>query len=140
MEETTQVIDGWTVRLVWGQGFYPVAIHITDATGKAGQGGITSTVLREIDLLHPMLQKPDGNLAQKELWEHVAKLREFPQGRGSVTDEYLRALAGAYRACGEAFVREPVKLLADKLGRNRTTLQSHLTRARKLGYLDSHDK
>ncbi|RAG81590.1 hypothetical protein DN069_32045 [Streptacidiphilus pinicola] len=147
MIEEVQVIGGWAIRCVWSdESHLPVEIHVTPAEGaenltnargqRVHQQGISSTVLREVKLARPQSSGRAVGDAIRELNEAVEALQAFTAGgRGSITEDYLRALARAYKACGPAHTTTSVKMLAEATGRNGKTVMNHLTKARKLGYL-----
>lgn len=57
--------------------------------------------------------------------------------KGSLSQDYFRALAEAYSACCAVYMRHPVKYLAEQTGRNAGTIRNHLTKARRSGFLDN---
>ncbi|WP_405889663.1 hypothetical protein OG427_05605 [Streptomyces sp. NBC_00133] len=139
-EETTQQVGPWLVRAVWGAGPFPMELHITTDDAEAAAHGITQTVLREVQL-NRLVAFAGHRLKAVEAADAVADavmaLNTHSTGaKGSLSEDYYRALAEAYSACRAVFMRHPVKYLAEETGRNAGTIRNHLTKARKLGYLE----
>ena len=138
--ETTQQVGPWHVRAVWGEGPFPAELHITTDDPEAATHGITQTVLREVQLnrqdalIGHRLQAVE---AADRVADAVMALNAHSTGaKGSLSEDYYRALAEAYTACRAVFMRHPVKYLAEETGRNAGTIRNHLTKARKLGFLE----
>lgn len=94
-------------------------------------GGISSTVLREIDIRAAveMLQEPlEGGTWEAE--DLAALLAE--QG---VTDRYLATLASAYVSMVNHGVTGATGKLAEALNKTESTVKGHLWKARRNGLL-----
>lgn len=140
-----QRVGPWQVALMWpdvaDQGG-PVAMQIkpyADATDEELLGGLSSTVLRNIDFR-----------AGREKWLEAVSNYLTPQGgmdelRGKhlrgildqdgVTNTYLAFLANAYVQLTRAGERSVAKKLAAITGRSPDTVKQHLHRVRKEGML-----
>lgn len=140
-----QRIGPWQVALAWpddaDQGG-PVAIQIKpypDATDADIIGGLSSTVLRQIDFqagrekwLEAKAKYIDteGGLEQVR-GDHLRRILD----RDGVTDEYLAYLANAYVQLTRAGERSVSGKLAEMTGRTPDTVRQHLHRVRKAGML-----
>ncbi|MFE9435476.1 hypothetical protein [Streptomyces sp. NPDC006640] len=58
------------------------------------------------------------------------------QGEGSVSDDYLKALAAAFVAMTEAVSADPVEKMSYFLPDDASAIENHLAKARKLGFLE----
>ncbi|MFF4601609.1 hypothetical protein ACFY12_02465 [Streptomyces sp. NPDC001339] len=135
--ETTQQVGPWTVRAVWGDGPFPVELHITTDDQEAEQRGITSTLLRDVKLSRSGRTSQETEAARSQFSRRLRELRGLDtSGRGAVTEDYLRKLAQLYGLALKTRSTTPVKDIADALGRNPGTIKNHLTKARKLGILE----
>jgi hypothetical protein len=144
-----QEIGGWTVEMTWREGDYqggPAGMWIrpTD-TDSPPQGGLSSTVLRQIDFRkakdnlvkdlearpHGWRGTPDQQRARDA--ERVERIR-YQLAKG-ISPEYLALLASNYILRVNSGQPKPVESLADDLGKPLQTIRGHLWRARKDGLL-----
>ncbi|MGD6754291.1 hypothetical protein [Streptomyces sp. BH105] len=134
--ETTERVGPWTVRAVWGDGPFPVELHITTEDPEAEARGITSTLLREVKLSRSGGTSGEAEAARSQFSRRLREVRGLDtSGRGAVTEDYLRKLSKLYELALKTMSTTPVKDIADALGRNPGTIKNHLTKARKLGIL-----
>ncbi|MFX1783461.1 Rrf2 family transcriptional regulator [Prescottella equi] len=156
-----QRIGPWQVELGWPDDSFqvgPVSITITaapDATDDQLLGGLSSTVLRQIDfpaarsdwqVQRVVTPKPiDSAKSPKWLspWTKEEVMNSRAEGlqealaRDGVADGYLALLAEAYVALVGLGERSVAAKLAEMTGRSRDTARQHLHRARKAGMLTS---
>ncbi|WP_215448599.1 hypothetical protein [Streptomyces sp. ATCC 21386] len=134
--ETIHQIDHLTVRAVWTDtSAYPSELHLTTENPGVPGFGITSAVLRDLKLAHP---NPPTNKsaistaldAIHEVW----KCQSYQES--SVDNDYLKALAAAYRAMSKTETSEPVERMSFFLHYDPGVIGNHLTEARKLGFLE----
>ncbi|MGV9574541.1 hypothetical protein ACWDRX_36540 [Streptomyces nigra] len=132
--ETTQQIGSWTVRAVWTEtGPFPSELHITTKEPGAAKYGITSHVLRSVNLVNP---KPTASAMGAAL-DALREVRDCQsQGYGSEDDDYLIALAAAFVAMSKAGATEPVERMSYFLPDDCGTIWNHLTKAKELGFLE----
>lgn len=136
-----QRIGPWQIALAWpddaDQGG-PVAISIkpyADATDDELIGGLSSTVLRQIDFQTAREKWMEAKAKYLDQQDGMAQLRagQLRQilDRDGVTDTYLAFLANAYVQLTRAGERSVAKKLAEMTGRSPDTVKQHLHRVRK---------
>ncbi|MGC2998603.1 hypothetical protein ACPF8X_09515 [Streptomyces sp. G35A] len=145
--EITQQQGAWVVRMWWPVGPInggPQRITIEpaeDAPARETARGISTTVLRRLDVgaaLNLAKQAPE---AQRTLDEVAAKLNEMGEAAGlalegeGVSERYLALLAATYTAMADMGAPAPVPWLARLIGRRPETVKDHLKRARRDGFL-----
>lgn len=160
----TQRIGPWEVQLGWPDDpsqVGPVSITITassDATDDQLIGGLSSTVLRQIDFpaarsdwhverLVERAGSPDSSAPQgspkwspwtaEEVMESRTQDIKKALTDGGVSDGYLALLAEAYVALVGSGERSVAKKLAEMTGRSPDTMKQHLHRVRRAGMLTS---
>jgi hypothetical protein len=135
IEETTQQIGPWTVRAVWTEtGPFPSELHITTDEQGAARCGITGAVLRDVKLSHP--NPPETVSAMGTALDALRTVRNYQsQGKGSVNDDYLKALSAAFVAMSKTKTTEPVETMSHFLPDDPAAIDNHLTEAEKLGFL-----
>ncbi|WP_322859543.1 hypothetical protein U8D42_17285 [Mycobacterium europaeum] len=142
-----QQIGGWTVEMYWKEdeiqgGPIKLVVRPTDEE-NVPPGGISSTVLREIDFrtgaadARMKLAAEDRAYAQttKRPLQVSMPLLKSILDMGGITDVYLVLLAAEYVgrvADGEA---KPVDHIAEELGKSPGTVKNHLWQARNRGLL-----
>jgi hypothetical protein len=140
-----QTIGPWQVALAWpddaDQGG-PVAISIKaykDATDDDLVGGLSSTVLRQVDFQAARAKWMDAKAKYLDQQDGMDKLRAAELrrvlDRDGVTDTYLALLAYSYVHLTRAGERSVSKKLAVMTGRSPDTVKQHLHRVRKEGLL-----
>ncbi|MFE7837840.1 hypothetical protein ACFU53_17885 [Streptomyces sp. NPDC057474] len=136
IEETTQQIGPWTVRAVWTEtGPFPSELHITTDKQGAARCGITGAVLRDVKLSHP--NPPETVSAMGTALDALRTVRNYQSdGKGPLSDNYLKALAAAYVAMSKTKTTEPVETMSHFLPDDSGTIENHLTEAEKLGFLE----
>lgn len=140
MQPEPQEIDGWLVHLNWENltgGPVEVRVEPVDKDNPPA-GGITHTVLRQIDIAGALGQLRSSRLsgfAPLPTKRDEAKLRTL--AKDGVTDQYLANLAWHYTTRVDAGERHVVEHLAKVLGKSPVTTRSNLNAARKRGLLTS---
>jgi hypothetical protein len=139
-----QDLGDWYVVMEWPNGVEdggPGRLVIQPVAGTYPVGGLSSTVLRQIDF-GKAIEDFRGQIAASQRrsreYEKYARLR-VDQLRAAladgVTDEYLSRLSSEYvRAVtrGQAKVND---YLAELVGKPTSTVRGHLWQARKQGFL-----
>lgn len=145
-----QEIGGWTVDMYWVAediqgGPTKVLIRPTDGE-QAPVGGVSSTILRQIDFRTGAMRAREKVAADDLAYEQEAEDEKPPQvampllrsmlDTSGVTDVYLVLLATEYLARVTRGEGKPVDHIAEELGRSLGTVKNHLWRARKDGFLE----
>ena len=134
--------DEWTAEMSWDDedrnGPSELKVRLTDPR-KRPSGGISQTVLREIDLagaVSLVRAIPEGDGVPQEIdWEKTgAKLIDLSAGGINDNDEYLAALSWAYSSAANS--PKPVEKLAEVTGKSIATIKSHLWHATRNGFLE----
>jgi len=157
----TQRIGPWQVELAWPDAAFqvgPVSITVTpadDATDDELMGGLSSTVLRQIDFPQARLDwraevvarsLDDGESGPTNPQQGIdgvttdgwrAKGLQEALARDGVADGYLALLAEAYIVLVKRGDRSIAATLAEMTGRSPDTMKQHLHRVRKAGMLTS---
>ncbi|MFD9908239.1 hypothetical protein [Streptomyces sp. NPDC059063] len=140
-----QEIGPWVVEMQWPEGVTqggPAALLVRPKDGESCPlGGISSTVLREIDFKEAV-ERLRAKVAVSEMRAQVRE--EYEAGRTErlrkalaqgVTDEYLATLASAYLSYLSGGGKGPLAHLAERVGKSESTVKGHLWQARKRGLL-----
>lgn len=145
--EITQQQGAWVVRMWWPVG--PINGGPQRITIEAGEGaparevarGISTTVLRRLDVAAALKLAKQAPEAQRTLEEMAGKLNEMGEaarlvleGEG-VSERYLTLLAAAYTAMADLGTPAPVPWLSRLIGRRPETAKDHLKRARRDDFL-----
>jgi hypothetical protein len=142
-----QQIGGWTVEMYWKEdeiqsGPLKLVVRPTDEK-NVPPGGISSTVLREIDFRTGAAKAREKLAAEDRAYAEMDKrplqvampLLKSVLDTGGITDVYLVLLAAEYVGRvvhGEA---KPVDHIAEELGKSPGTVKNHLWQARNRGLL-----
>jgi hypothetical protein len=140
-----QDIGGWTVEMYWKEddiqgGPSKIAIRPTDEK-NVPVGGISSTVLREIDFragaakAREQVAAEDLTYAQDSPQLPPMALVRATLEAGGITDAYLVLLAIQYIARVDRGEPKPVDHIASELGKSPGTIKGHLWQARNRGLL-----
>lgn len=103
--------------------------------------GISTTVLRRLDLAAAMKLAEEAPELQQGMEEVTAKVEEAGSSAGlllaneGVSETYLAMLAATYKTMADLGAPAPVPWLARLIGRRPETVKDHLKRARREGYL-----
>ncbi|GGO52285.1 hypothetical protein [Streptomyces lasiicapitis] len=140
-----QDIGPWVVEMQWPEGVTQggPAVLVVRPKDRENRplGGISSTVLREIDFkaaaerLRAQAATSEMRSQAREEYEagRTERLRQaLAQG---VTDEYLAMLASAYVNYLSGGGKGPLAHLAERVGKGESTIKGHLWQARKRGLL-----
>ncbi|WP_125263279.1 hypothetical protein [Streptomyces alboflavus] len=136
-----QEIGPWVVEMQWPEGVTqggPAVLLVRPKDEEDSPlGGISSTVLREIDFKAAV----ERLRAKVTISEMRAQVREqYEEGRTErlrqalaqgVTDEYLAMLASAYLSYLSGGGKGPLTHLAERVGKSESTIKGHLWQARK---------
>jgi hypothetical protein len=145
--EITQGQGAWVIRMWWPTG--PIAGGPQRITVEASEGavtrdvarGISTTVLRRLDLAAAMKLAEQAPELQQGMEEVTAKVEEAGSSAGllladqGVSETYLAMLAATYKTMADMGAPAPVPWLARLIGRRPETVKDHLKRARREGYL-----
>ncbi|MFD9905818.1 hypothetical protein [Streptomyces sp. NPDC059063] len=140
-----QEIGPWVVEMQWPEGVTqggPAVLVVRPRDRESPPlGGISSTVLREIDFKEAA-ERLRAKVATSEMRTQVRE--EYEAGRTErlrkalaqgVTDEYLAMLASAYVNYLSSGGKGPLAHLAERVGKSESTVKGHLWQARKRGLL-----
>jgi hypothetical protein len=140
-----QEIGGWTAEMYWTEddiqgGPSKLVIRPTDEK-DVPRGGISSTVLREIDF-RTAAAKARAQVAAEDLASaqdrppqlSMPVIRATLETDG-ITDAYLVLLAMEYISAVDRGEPKPVDRIAGELGKSVGTVKGHLWQARKRGLL-----
>lgn len=140
--EITQTQGAWKVRLSWPEGPItggPQRIVIepsTEASARDQARGISTTVLRRIDLAAALeAAKEVGAPTPAAPYLHQAETARALLTAEGVSPRYLAALAGTYVVMSDSGARAVIPELAEKIGRRPETVKGHLKQARRDGLL-----
>ncbi|WP_326629766.1 MULTISPECIES: hypothetical protein [unclassified Streptomyces] len=145
--EVTQQHGAWVVRMWWPAG--PVAggpqriavEQADDAPARDVARGISTTVLRRLDLAAALNLAKVAPEAQRTLEDVTLKLNESGGVAGlllaneGVSERYLAKLAVTYKGMADSGADAPVSWLARLIDRRPETVKDHLKKARREGYL-----
>ncbi|MEU9760585.1 hypothetical protein [Streptomyces sp. NPDC047985] len=145
--EITQQQGAWVVRMWWPVGPInggPQRITIEpaeDAPAREVARGISTTVLRRLDVAAALVLAKQAPEAQRTLEEVAGKLNEMGEAAGlalegeGVSERYLALLVATYTAMADFGAPAPIPWLARLIGRRPETVKDHLKRARRDGFL-----
>lgn len=145
--EITQRQGAWVVRMWWpmgpiGGGPQRISIEAAeDAPARDVARGISTTVLRRLDVAAALNVAKQAPEAQRTLDEMAGKLNEMGEAAGlaledeGVSERYLALLAIAYTAMADSGTPAPIPWLSRLIGRRPETVKDHLKRARRDGFL-----
>ncbi|MGV9540330.1 hypothetical protein ACWDSF_03280 [Nocardia beijingensis] len=137
----TQDLGDWIVRMEWPAGVEnggPGVLLIEPANPETyPPGGVSSTVLREIDF-RAALETLRSQSAASQRWSNARETYEAERAERlrdaatqGVTDEYLALLASAYVSATNRGQAKPLDYLAQMVGKTPSTVKGHLWQARK---------
>nr|WP_052741149.1 sigma-70 family RNA polymerase sigma factor [Mycobacterium sp. UM_NZ2] len=141
--------DDWEIDMEWREGDYqggPIGMWIRPLDpDNPPHGGLSSTVLREIDFrkakaklhqdlaAHPHGWRGEPSKQAQQDGDRLARLRdELAKG---ITPEYLALLCSNYVQRVNSGQAKPVERLAEDLGKSAATIRGHLWQARRQGLL-----
>lgn len=143
-----QKLGDWVAEMTWTEGEIqggPSMLVIRPKhPDNVPAGGLSSTVLREVDFraaaarMHDLMRESAAFMetvreSQREGPKPIDRVREaLAEG---VTDHYLAMLAERYVTLVNTGQEKPVDYLAEELGRSLVTVKGHLWQARKRGLL-----
>ncbi|MFF1277995.1 hypothetical protein ACFVZC_32115 [Streptomyces marokkonensis] len=145
--EITQQQGAWVVRMWWPVGPVnggPQRITIEpaeDTPAREVARGISTTVLRRLDVAAALKLAKQAPEAQRTLEEVAGRLNEMGEAAGlalegeGVSERYLTLLVATYTAMADSGAPAPVPWLARLIGRRPETVKDHLKRARRDGFL-----
>lgn len=145
--EITQQQGAWAVRMWWPVGPVnggPQRITIEpaeDAPAREVARGISTTVLRRLDVAAALELAKQVPEAQRTLEEVAGKLNGMGEAAGlalegeGVSERYLALLVATYTAMADFGAPAPIPWLARLIGRRPETVKDHLKRARRDGFL-----
>ncbi|MEU9366005.1 hypothetical protein AB0D71_14865 [Streptomyces avermitilis] len=134
--ETTLRIGDWTVCAVWTKtSRFPSELHITTEDPRAAEYGITSALLRNLELIqHP--DPPEAGVAMDAAFDALRVVRDLQnQGKGPVDDDYLKALVSAYVAMNNAGVASPIEKMSFFLPSDLLAIERDLKEAINRGFI-----
>lgn len=138
-----QVGDDWVVVMEWPDGVTdggPSRLVI-EPIDKMPVGGLSSTVLRQIDFRGAIDMFRTGIAASESRGTHHRAMQEFERDQlrsalaEGVTDQYLALLAWHYVQAAERGQANINDYLAEMVGKPVGTVRGHLIRARRDGLL-----
>lgn len=142
--------DDWVVVMEWPDGVEDggPARLVIEPVGRMPVGGLSSTVLRQIDFRSAIDKFRDQVAVSRSRAEiDVAKLKQFERDQlrsalsGGVTPTYLALLSYEYVRATERGQANINDYLAELVGRPVGTVRGHLIRARRDGLLSgTHGK
>ncbi|PHQ51300.1 hypothetical protein BLA24_16300 [Streptomyces cinnamoneus] len=147
--EVSQQQGGWVVRMWWPTGPVtggPQRITVEaadDASARDVVRGISTTVLRRLDIAAAMNAAKMAPEAQRTLEDVTRKLDESGEAAGAlladegVSERYLAMLAATYKGMADTGAPAPVPWLARLIDRRPETIKDHLKKARRDGYLST---
>ncbi|MFJ3867730.1 hypothetical protein [Streptomyces nigra] len=145
--EVTQQQGAWAVRMWWPMGPVnggPQRITIEpaeDAPAREVVRGVSTTVLRRLDIAAALKLAKQAPEAQRTLEEMAGKLNGMGEAAGlalqreGVSQRYLALLVATYTAMADSGTPAPIPWLARLIGRRPETVKDHLKRARRDGFL-----
>ncbi|MGL6235699.1 MAG: hypothetical protein ACRC20_10170 [Segniliparus sp.] len=140
-----QNLGDWIATMRWPEGVEnggPLSLVIEPLRpDQPPQGGLSSTVLRQIDfrkaaemLNQHWLASKRREVVSKSLQKFIANRLRDTLDKG-VTDEYLALLAQEYVSAVNRNQAKPNDHLAEMVGKTVSTIRGHLWQARKQGLL-----
>ncbi|MGW7364818.1 hypothetical protein ACWGI8_15645 [Streptomyces sp. NPDC054841] len=147
--EITQQQGGWVVRMWWPTGPVtggPQRMTVEpadDATPRDVVRGISTTVLRRLDIAAAMNVAKVAPEAQRTLEDVARKLKESGEAAGQLlaneglSERYLAMLAVTYTGMADSGAPAPVPWLARLIDRRPETVKDHLKKARRDGFLST---
>ncbi|MFE0138610.1 hypothetical protein ACFWY6_44805 [Streptomyces sp. NPDC059037] len=143
MRIVEQDLGPWVVEMEWPEGQTqggPGVLVVRPADPESyPPGGISSTVLRDIDF-RDALRTLRRQVQFSDRWEsrqpeYTSKdLRESLAA--GVSDKYLSQLASVYITVVERGQSGPLVHLAEMIGKSASTIKGHLWQARKRGLME----
>lgn len=140
----SQQIGGWTIEMYWKEdeiqgGPLKLVVRPTDEK-DVPTGGISSTVLREIDFRSGAAKAREQVAAEDLAYEQQRPGVAMPLLKqildtGGITDVYLVLLAAEYIGRVVRGEAKPVDHIAEELGKSLGTVKNHLWQARNRGLL-----
>ncbi|TWV43386.1 hypothetical protein FRZ03_18630 [Streptomyces misionensis] len=140
-----QDLGPWVIEMQWPKGATQggPAVLVVRPKGGTGYppGGISSTVLRQIDFkeageaLRRQTAVSELRSEVRERYEADRTQRLKRAAAQGVTDEYLALLASAYVTYVNQGGIGPLAHLAERVGKSQSTVKGHLWQARKRGLL-----
>jgi hypothetical protein len=134
--ETSHRFGDWTVCAVWTKtSRFPSELHITTEVPRAAEYGITSALLRNLDLLqHPDPLEIDRAMdVALDALRIVRALRD--EGMGAADDIYLKSLVSAYVAMNNATATSPIEKMSFFLPSDPLAIERDLKEAIKRGFI-----
>ena len=140
-------LEDWTVTASWPDGVLhggPCELAITPTSaGTCPAGGISSTLLREIDT-HTMLVRLREQQASTEKWrasrqastDKMNRLLASYAADRKITDTYLALLSRAYVSCVNQGQEKPLVYLAGLTGKTEPAIRNNLWLAVRRGFLE----
>ncbi|RLV08466.1 hypothetical protein CTZ27_06595 [Streptomyces griseocarneus] len=147
--EVSQQHGGWVVRMHWPPGPVtggPQRMTVEPAEGAEPRDivrGISTTVLRRLDIAAAMKLAKMAPEAQQTLEEFAKRLNEAGEAAGhilateGVSERYLVTLAATYTSMADGGAPAPVPWLARLIDRRPETIKDHLKKARRDGFLST---
>ncbi|WKK21553.1 hypothetical protein QZH56_22170 [Streptomyces olivoreticuli] len=147
--EISQQHGGWVVRMWWPSGAVtggPQRMTVEPAEGVEPRDvvrGISTTVLRRLDIAAAMNLAKMAPEAQRTLEEFARRLDEAGEAAGrilaaeGVSERYLATLAATYTGMADGGAPAPVPWLARLIDRRPETIKDHLKKARRDGFLST---
>lgn len=136
-----QDLGPWVIEMQWPRGVTQggPAVLVVRPKGGTGYppGGISSTVLRQIDFKEAgealrSQTRVSGLRAQIRKEQEAARAERLRQAAAQgVTDEYLALLASAYVGYINRGGTGALAHLAEQVGKSQSTIKGHLWQARK---------
>lgn len=133
--------EDWTVEMFWAEGALQggptvLVIRPTDPANPAA-GGISQTVLRDIDFKIPIELARGANLIREGMIPPAESLKRIPGlAQGGVTDEYLAHLANAYCGVVRDGQDKPLDHLAELTGKTYAAIKNNLWLATRKGLME----
>lgn len=144
MANVVQQIGEWSVTMEWPEGAEgggPARLVI-EPKDTMPVGGLSSTVLRQINFRDALRALRAATNSGKNLIAELAAMRDFERralqsalNKGAATDKYLALLSSVYLHHVSAGQDKPVDCIAEELERSPATVKGHLWQARKRGLL-----
>jgi hypothetical protein len=134
--ETTHRFGDWTVCAVWTKtSRFPSELHITTEEPRAAEYGITSALLRNLELIqHP--DPPELDRAMDSALDALRVVRTLrDEGLGAADDIYLKALVTSYVAMNNAVATEAIEKMSFFLPCDSISIERDLKEAIKRGFI-----
>ena len=140
----------WTVQMQWPNrvtqgGPAVLIIHPSDADSdnESPAGGITQTLLREVDFKDALdaLREGIGSSERRrqtsdDNQRRVTELLKEHAALGVITDVYMALLARAYVGAVNQGQAKPLEYLATLTDKSEAAIKNHLWRATRKGFLE----